>query len=99
MSPLTVLLLLLQVINACVPPRSYWPVALSSVAVTQQLSCVVLAAVVPLHLHAGRLSAGMLLAMCGLLLAAGEAQDCEARAAGRRGGRAREGHVTYEMMN
>ncbi|EFJ51854.1 hypothetical protein VOLCADRAFT_87448 [Volvox carteri f. nagariensis] len=59
------------VINASVPPRSYWPVALASTAVTQQLSCVVAAAAVPLHLHAGRLGVGTVLLTCGLLLALG----------------------------
>ncbi|GFR50129.1 hypothetical protein Agub_g12280, partial [Astrephomene gubernaculifera] len=59
------------VVNAAVPPRSYWPVALASAAVTQQLACALVAAVVPLLLHSGVLRAGQLLAACGGLLAAG----------------------------
>ncbi|GLC47210.1 hypothetical protein PLESTB_001457400 [Pleodorina starrii] len=59
------------VVNASVPPRSYWPVALASAAVTQQLSCVVAAAAVPLHLAAGRIDAGGVLVACAVLLALG----------------------------
>jgi phosphatidylinositol glycan class C protein len=61
----------MQVVNASVPSRSYWAVVLASMAVTQQLSCVVAAGAVPLHLHSGRLSAGSMLAACGALLALG----------------------------
>ncbi|GLI63663.1 hypothetical protein VaNZ11_006700 [Volvox africanus] len=60
-----------KVINASIPPRSYWPVALASTAVTQQLSCVIMAAAVPLHLHAGRMSAHGVLIACVLLMALG----------------------------
>ncbi|KAG2436275.1 hypothetical protein HXX76_006586 [Chlamydomonas incerta] len=59
------------VVNDAVPRRRYWPVVLASTAVTQQMSCVVAAAAVPLHLHAGRAGPMQLLAACGVLLLLG----------------------------
>ncbi|KXZ42872.1 hypothetical protein GPECTOR_113g284 [Gonium pectorale] len=61
------------VVNAELPPRRYWPLVVASAAVTQQACCCVAAGLVPLHLHAGRLGAGQVLAAAGGLLAAGYA--------------------------
>ncbi|PNW87119.1 hypothetical protein CHLRE_02g109850v5 [Chlamydomonas reinhardtii] len=61
------------VVNDAVPRRRYWPVVLASTAVTQQMSCVVAAAAVPLHLQAGRTGPRQLLAACGVLLLLGYA--------------------------
>lgn len=73
-----------QVVNDAVPRRRYWPVVLASTAVTQQMSCVVAAAAVPLHLQAGRTGPRQLLAACGVLLLLGGCAG--GHTGGRRGG-------------
>uniref|UniRef100_A0A383WEY0 Phosphatidylinositol N-acetylglucosaminyltransferase subunit C n=1 Tax=Tetradesmus obliquus TaxID=3088 RepID=A0A383WEY0_TETOB len=67
-----------MVVNADVPQRDFWQVALGSAAVSQQLATVVAAVSVPVHLRLGLLQGGSLLllnvallllgyAVCGLL--------------------------------
>lgn len=59
------------VINADVPKRDYWRVALGSAAVTQQLCTVVAAVATPVHLRRGTFGPHEVLAVCALLLLAG----------------------------
>ncbi|KAJ9518209.1 hypothetical protein QJQ45_010137 [Haematococcus lacustris] len=60
------------VVNAAVPRRQYWPVVLSSCAITQQLAVVVASCAVAAQLKAGILDATHLLLTCTLLMTAGE---------------------------
>lgn len=60
-----------QVINADVPKRDYWQVVIGSAAVTQQLSTVIAAVAVPVHLRQHTFSAEQLLAVSALLLVVG----------------------------
>jgi hypothetical protein len=61
-----------QVVNADVPERDFWTVVLGSTAVTQQVSTVVAAVSVPVHLRLGLIAARSLLLanMCLLLTGA-----------------------------
>ncbi len=60
-----------QVVNADVPKRSYWRVVLGSAAVTQQISTVIAAVVVPVHLRQHNFTAQSVLAVCAALLVIG----------------------------
>lgn len=60
-----------QVINADVPHRQYWPVVLDSAVVVQQLCCAVCSVAAPLHLLRGSLSVRALLCVCAALLLCG----------------------------
>ncbi|KAL6753573.1 phosphatidylinositol N-acetylglucosaminyltransferase subunit C [Haematococcus lacustris] len=59
------------VVNAAVPRRQYWPVVLSSCAITQQLAVMVASCAVAAQLKAGILDATHLLLTCTLLMTAG----------------------------
>ena len=60
-----------QVINADVPKRSYWRVVIGSAAATQQLSTVIAASVVPVHLRRGTFGAQPVLVVAAAMLAVG----------------------------
>jgi hypothetical protein len=68
-----------QVVNADVPVRDFWQVVLGSAAVSQQLSTVVAAVSVPVHLRLGLLQGHSLLAVNVLLLLVGEQQRAARR--------------------
>lgn len=61
-----------QVVNADVPERDFWQVVLGSAAISQQLSTVVAAVSVPVHLRLGLLQGQTLLLVNVLLLLVGE---------------------------
>jgi hypothetical protein len=63
---------MVQVVNADVPVRDFWQVVLGSAAVSQQLSTVMAAVSVPVHLRLGLLQGHSLLAVNVLLLLVGE---------------------------
>lgn len=82
--------LIAQVINADVPKRDYWQVVLGSAAVTQQLSTVISAVAVPVHLRQHSFDAQAVLAVSAALLVVGECcawggAHAAAPAGGRRG--------------
>jgi hypothetical protein len=60
-----------QVLNAEVPVRQYWPVALASCAITQQLAVVAASVGVAIRLQSGSISATQLLGACIVLLISG----------------------------
>lgn len=62
----------LQVVNADVPERDLWTVVLGSAAVSQQLSTVVAAVSVPVHLRLGLMTGQTLLLLNVLMLLIGE---------------------------
>eukprot|EP00882_Tetradesmus_deserticola_P023720 GHRQ01025827.1.p1 GENE.GHRQ01025827.1~~GHRQ01025827.1.p1 ORF type:complete len:161 (+),score=67.57 GHRQ01025827.1:372-854(+) len=65
-----------MVVNADVPVRDFWQVVLGSAAVSQQLSTVVAAVSVPVHLRLGLLHGHSLLLVNVLLLLVGAQLAC-----------------------